>query len=233
MPKTLVVPDAVATRLVAADMSTAGSDSPSDEQLVALFRRGHERAFEMLAARYRVRLLSLCGRMLKSNEDREDALQDVFVAALNAILSNDREIQVRPWLYRVATNRCINQLRRAKTITFSPLDDESASNTRPAFEELVGREEFRQVVCDIRTLPARQRTALLLCELDGLSYDEIATTMTATVPAVKSLLVRARFGLLEAAAARSVEIPGGREPVGLARHEHEELDFDVGTDVLV
>jgi RNA polymerase sigma factor (sigma-70 family) len=233
MAQTLALPDLVARRLTWADISAYEWATRSDEQLVALFRGGHHRAFEMLAERYRERLLSLCRHMLKSQEDGEDALQDVLVAAFNAIRSTDRAIHVQPWLYRIATNRCINQLRRAKTIAFTPLDDESVSNTRPVFEQLVGREELRQLVCDIRTLPARQRSALLLCEIDGLTYDEIAIAMTATVPAVKSLLVRARFGLHEAAANRSAPISLCHERVAVARPEHEQLDLDVGADVMV
>jgi RNA polymerase sigma factor (sigma-70 family) len=207
MPKTSVAPAAAARRGRQRKLSASALDSRSDEQLVELIRRGHPRAFELLAARYRVRLLSFCRRMLKSNEDGEDALQEVFVSAFNAILSDDREIQVRPWLYRIATNRCINHLRRASMLAFDALDDSFAASTRTGFEELVGREELRELVCDIRTLPARQRAALLLREVDGLSYDQIAIALTATMPAVKSLLVRARFGLLDAAAARDAAAP--------------------------
>src|SRR6201999_2663953 len=74
----------------------------SDERLVALIRRGNHHAFEALVARYQSRLLAFCRHMLASREDAEDVLQEVFAAAFNAMLADEREINVRPWLYRIA-----------------------------------------------------------------------------------------------------------------------------------
>jgi hypothetical protein len=73
-----------------------------DAQLVALVRKGHDHAFDMLVERYQSRLLGFCRQMLKSTEDAEDVLQEVFVASYNAMIADDREIAVRPWLYRIA-----------------------------------------------------------------------------------------------------------------------------------
>ena len=88
----------------------------SDERLIALTRRGQSAAFEVLCARYQSRLLSFCRHMLASREDAEDVLQEVFAAAFNAVLADEREINVRPWLYRIARNRSLNHLRRASVI---------------------------------------------------------------------------------------------------------------------
>src|SRR5215210_3359777 len=88
----------------------------TDERLVALVRRGHHGAFEALVSRYSSRLLAFCRHMLSSREDAEDVLQEVFTAAFNAILGDDREINVRPWLYRIARNRSLNHLRRAQAV---------------------------------------------------------------------------------------------------------------------
>ena len=85
----------------------------SDERLITLTRRGQHAAFEVLCARYQTRLLSFCRHMLASREDAEDVLQEVFAAAFNAVLADDRDINVRPWLYRIARNRSLNHLRRA------------------------------------------------------------------------------------------------------------------------
>src|SRR5262245_5376070 len=84
----------------------------SDERLVALTRSGNQGAFETLVGRYQSRLLSFCRHMLSSKEDAEDVLQEVFAAAFNALLADDRPINVRPWLYRIARNRSLNHLRR-------------------------------------------------------------------------------------------------------------------------
>jgi len=195
-------PDALDWRPAGA--STGAPGSLSDEQLVAALRRGRQAAFETLAARYQTRLLRFCWQILKSKEDAEDALQDVFTAAFNAILADDREIQVRPWLYRIARNRCINQLRRATTVRVDSMDDYHAQHGRTLVETVVSRQRFRELVSDVLALPDTQRTALLLREIDGFSYQQIATAMQTTVPGVKSLLVRARAGL-----ASSVRRPRG------------------------
>ena len=80
--------------------------------LVALVARGHQHAFDALVERYQSRLLGFCRQMLGSTEDAEDVLQEVFVAAYNAMIADEREIAVRPWLYRIARNRCLNHLRK-------------------------------------------------------------------------------------------------------------------------
>jgi DNA-directed RNA polymerase specialized sigma24 family protein len=79
-------------------------------------------AFETLFSRYQSRLLSFCRHMLSSREDAEDVLQEVFAAAFNAILADEREINVRPWLYRIARNRSLNHLRRASAIGVDSMD---------------------------------------------------------------------------------------------------------------
>src|ERR1700751_5812364 len=77
----------------------------SDEGLVALVRRGSTAAFEVLVSRYESRLLAFCRHLLGSREDAEDVLQEVLSAAFNALLDDDRPINVRPWLYRIPRNR--------------------------------------------------------------------------------------------------------------------------------
>ena len=86
----------------------------TDERLVALIRRGHQGAFEALVQRYQPRLLAFCRHMLGSREDAEDVLQEVFAASFNALCADDRPINARPWLYRIARNRCLNHLRRPR-----------------------------------------------------------------------------------------------------------------------
>src|SRR6201996_7641497 len=94
----------------------------SDERLVSMIRRGNTGAFEVLVARYQSRLLSFCRHMLGSREDAEDVLQEAFASAYNAIMADNRPINVRPWLYRIARNRCLNHLRRAQPIGVDSMD---------------------------------------------------------------------------------------------------------------
>jgi RNA polymerase sigma factor (sigma-70 family) len=186
----------------------------SDERLIALIRRGQHAAFETLFSRYQSRLLAFCRHMLGSKEDAEDVLQEVFAAAFNAILADEREINVRPWLYRIARNRSLNHLRKASAIGVDSMDVHYAENGVSTAEKAMRRESFRQLIGDVQQLPETQRTALLLREIDALSYEQISDAMETTVPAVKSLLVRARISLAEAAEARKLSCEDARLELG-------------------
>ena len=152
--------------------------------------------------RYQPRLLSFCRHMLGSQEDAEDVLQEVFAAAFNAICADERPINARPWLYRIARNRCLNHLRRPRAVGQDEMDTFERDGGTTTADTVHQREEFRQIVADVQELPETQRTALLLREIDALSYEQISEAMDTTVPSIKSLLVRARVSLAEAAEAR-------------------------------
>src|SRR3954449_187655 len=194
----------------------------SDERLVALTRRGNQAAYEALVGRYQSRLLAFCRHMLGSREDAEDVLQEVFAAAFNAMIADERPLNVRPWLYRIARNRSLNHLRRAQAIGVDSMDVHLSEHGTTTADKVHKREEFRQLMEDVQGLPETQRTALLLREIDALSYEQIAEAMETTVPSVKSLLVRARVSLAEAAEARrlsceDVRIELGEVAEGLTR----------------
>ncbi len=173
-----------------------------DEKLIAMARSGNPGAFETIVDRYQGRLLGFCRQMLGSTEDAEDVLQEVFVNAYRAMLADEREINLRPWLYRIARNRCLNHLRKPTADAQESMDMVPAVEASSTAERVHNREEFRQIISDVNKLPETQRSALLLREMDALSYEEIAAAMDTTVPSVKSLLVRARISLAEASQAR-------------------------------
>jgi len=173
-----------------------------DEKLIAMARAGNPGAFETIVDRYQGRLLGFCRQMLGSTEDAEDVLQEVFVNAYKAMLGDEREINLRPWLYRIARNRCLNYLRKPTADAQESMDMVPEVDAASTAERVHNREEFRQILSDVNKLPETQRTALLLREMDALSYEEIAAAMDTTVPSVKSLLVRARIALAEASQAR-------------------------------
>ena len=173
-----------------------------DEKLIAMARSGNPGAFEAIVDRYQGRLLGFCRQMLGSTEDAEDVLQEVFVNAYRAMLADEREINLRPWLYRIARNRCLNYLRKPKADAQESMDMVPEVDAASTAEKVHNREEFRQILSDVNKLPETQRAALLLREMDALSYEEIAAAMDTTVPSVKSLLVRARISLAEASQAR-------------------------------
>jgi RNA polymerase sigma factor (sigma-70 family) len=186
----------------------------SDERLILLVRRGSHGAFETLVARYGSRLLAFCRHMLGSREDAEDVLQEVFAAAYNAIMADERAINVRPWLYRIARNRSLNHLRRVQPIGVDSMDVHLSEGGVTTADKVHKREEFRLLVADVQELPETQKTALLLREIDALSYEQIAEAMETTIPSVKSLLVRARVSLAEAAEARQLTCEDVREELG-------------------
>ncbi len=186
----------------------------SDERLIALTRGGQHAAFETLCSRYQTRLLSFCRHMLSSHEDAEDVLQEVFAAAFNAVLADEREINVRPWLYRIARNRSLNHLRRASAVGVDSMDIHFADHGLTTGDRVIRRESFRELLADVHELPETQRTALLLREIEALSYEQIADAMETTVPSVKSLLVRARISLAEAAEARKLSCEQVRLELG-------------------
>jgi RNA polymerase sigma factor (sigma-70 family) len=186
----------------------------SDERLVALTRRGNQAAYEALVGRYQSRLLAFCRHMLSSREDAEDVLQEVFAAAFNAMIADERPLNVRPWLYRIARNRSLNHLRRTQAIGVDSMDVHLSEHGVTTADKVHKREEFRQLMEDVQGLPETQRTALLLREIDALSYEQIAEAMETTVPSIKSLLVRARVSLAEAAEARLLTCAEVRDELG-------------------
>jgi RNA polymerase sigma factor (sigma-70 family) len=194
----------------------------SDERLISYLRKGNTAAFELLFARYEQRLLAFCRHLLGSREDAEDVLQEVMTAAFNAILADERPINVRPWLYRIARNRSLNHLRRIQAIGVDSMDLHFSDNGASTADKVHEREEFRLLVGDIHELPETQKTALVLREMDAMSYEQIAEAMETTVASVKSLLVRARVSLAEASEARllscdEVRIELGELAEGLRR----------------
>lgn len=178
----------------------------SDEQLVALLRQGSEEAFRVIHDRFRQRLFAYVRQMLgpTSRQDADDVLQDVFARAYTALRADRRDVHLRPWLYRVAHNRCIDYLRQASPPT-SELFESAGKPLHDPFEDVQRREDLQRLVADIGRLPDQQRSALLMREMDGMSYRELAEALEVTVPAVKSLLVRARVELVETAQARAAD----------------------------
>ncbi len=207
----------------------------SDEQLVALFRAGNEDAFRVIHDRYRQRLFAYARQMLSgSRSDAEDAMQDVFLRAYRSLRVDSRPVSLRAWLYRVAHNRCVDQLRRPVPAPADVFDISRTPLLDPTVE-VERREDLRRLIDDVRRLPEQQRSALLMRELEGLSYADLAGVLETSVPAVKSLLVRARIGLVEAIEARDTSCADVRHDLaesydrgvrasGLARRHLRECD---------
>ena len=170
----------------------------SDERLVDLMRAGSEPAFEAIVSRYRGPLIRYCSALL-GRERAEDAVQQTFVNAYEAMRGDDRPLRLKPWLYRIAHNVAHNALRSG-ALRDRPLDELPAEAERPELV-LERRDRLRAVLASVQALPERQRDAIVLRELEGRSYEEIEAALGAGGGAVRQLLNRARATLRTAATA--------------------------------
>ncbi len=173
----------------------------TDDQLVALFRKGFDEAFDTIHDRYRPLMFAYTRQMLGySNADAEDAVQEVFIRASHSLRRDDRQVMLRAWLYRIAHNYCVDLIRRP-AVPLCDLYDVSRPPCRDPAVEVEQRESIRRLVTDMERLPEQQRSALLM-QIDGLRYVEIAAALGISVFAVKSGLNRARDNLKAAHEAR-------------------------------
>jgi RNA polymerase sigma factor (sigma-70 family) len=192
-----------------------------DERLVARVRAGDDDAFEAIYDRYYLSLLAFCRHMLGSRDAAEDALQHSFASAYSAMRGGDGVIDLRPWLYAIARNRCLSALR-AQRDEVVPADE---LDLRPrAFDGLAGeiqlRADLRDLIDDLQRLPEDQRAALVLFELGDQSHEQIADVLGVRREKVKALVFQAREALLRARRARA-------EPCAEVRERIATLTGDV------
>ncbi|HEY6759105.1 MAG TPA: RNA polymerase sigma factor [Baekduia sp.] len=187
-------------RRLAARKPGFGAD---DDRLVTRVRAGDDAAFEAIYDRYASSLLAFCRHMLSSRDDAEDALQHSLGAAYRMMRATDRRIELRPWLYAIARNRCLTVLRaRRKDISLDVAPDPGGI-TDEVVDQVQRRSDLRDLVQDLRLLPDDQRAALVLFELGGLPHHEIASVLDVRPDKVKALVFQAREGLMRARRARN------------------------------
>ncbi len=183
------------------------SATGSDKQLVAAVRRGDDRAFEELYARYQRRIAAYVYGMVNDHGRAEDLTQEIFMSALRRMRQTDRPIAFRPWVYEIAKNACIDQFRRAcRTEEISFDADEGAGgieaarfgHAAPGPDAAVDAKQQLADLCRaFGGLSASHHRILVLRELEGLSYREIGSRLGLTRASVESTLFRARRRLTE------------------------------------
>ncbi len=166
-----------------------------DERLAWQVARGSERAFAALYHRYHQQLFRYCRSMLRDEADAQDALQSTFAAAFAALRQARRDAPLRPWLFRIAHNEAINIMRRRRP--HSELVDGLACGGAAVEEQAEQHERLARLVADLRQLPQRQRAALIMRELSGLSHEEIAVALECSVGSAKQTIYEARRALAE------------------------------------
>jgi RNA polymerase sigma factor (sigma-70 family) len=182
-----------------------------DQRLVERVRAGDDAAFEAIYDRYAQGLLAFCRHMLSSREEAEDAVQHSFGAAYRTLRADDADIELRPWLYTIARNRCLSLLRSRRPDVsldvepgFGPVSDGLA-------DEVQRRSDLRELLEDLQALPSDQRAALVLLEFGGLPHEEIATVLDVRRGKIKALVFQAREGLMRDRRARELPCAEMRE----------------------
>lgn len=184
------------------------TDRDVDQQLVERVQRGDKQAFDLLVSKYQRKLGRLVSRFIRDPAEAEDVTQDAFIKAYRALPSFRGESAFYTWLYRIGINTAKNHLlaskRRAPTST--PFDTEEAETFEEAGllhevstpeNELMSKQVVDVVQASLQQLPEDLRSALTLREIEGLSYEEIASVMNCPVGTVRSRIFRAREAVAE------------------------------------
>ena len=183
-------------------LTEAGLDVvDEDVRLMLAFRGGDVQAFEALFERWSARLLRYLERMVRDSAVAEELVQEAFLRVYRARDRYAPEARFSTWLYRIATRLALNELRRpVRRDPHRSTDDEGAPPLRAAGPEVDERVDARRrgeaVLEELSLLPDRQRAALWLTAVDGLSYSEVAAALDVSESAVKSLVHRARSALV-------------------------------------
>lgn len=186
-------------------MSTLPEDP--DAALMVRFRRGDESAFDALVEKFKTPVFNFVRRQISDADEAEDIAQNVFVQIFKSADRYEPSAKFTTWLFTIARNLCLNEFRRRQRHQLQSLQEELATDSdreHPQFADPRARspavetaeKEFQERIMQaIRKLPENQRTAVLLCRYEGLSYEEIARVINASPSATKSLLHRARESL--------------------------------------
>lgn len=174
----------------------------SDERLAKRAAAGDPDAFTAIFRRYGQDLYRYCVGILREPQDAQDALQNTMIRAMRALPGETRDVQLRPWLYRIAHNESVELRRRERPAEqLGPMIDVGAGT-----EERVERDtRLETLLADIADLPERQRASLVMRELNGLGFDEIGAALGTSPGAVRQALYEARRGLGQMAQGRDMD----------------------------
>jgi RNA polymerase sigma factor (sigma-70 family) len=171
-----------------------------DDGLFRLAAAGDARAFEAIYERHHQALYRYCHSILGNREDAADALQSTMASALRGLAGEQRQIALKPWLFRIAHNECVSLVRKRRP--HAAMDD-ALNLEAPAHDPEV-RRRLQELVADLSGLPDAQRGALVMHELNGLSHRDIAAALDVTEPQSRQLVYEARAALHELAEGRAM-----------------------------
>lgn len=179
------------------------SERDVDAELVARVQRGDKRAFDLLVLKYQRKIMRLLSRMIRDPAEIEDVAQETFIKAYRALPQFRGESAFYTWLYRIAINSARNwqQASGRRPVSLSALENEDGETFSQIDtlsdigtpESMMASQQVVQAVNDaIKDLPEDLRTAIVLREIEGMSYDDIAQTMGCPIGTVRSRIFRAR-----------------------------------------
>jgi RNA polymerase sigma-70 factor (ECF subfamily) len=168
-------------------------DHDADHRLIARVRIGDVEAYEALIRRHRDRIYRIALGMLGDRHDAEDVAQEVIIQLWTAAAGFNGTATFTTWLYRVVVNRCVNRRRRARCNR--PLTDADHPSAPGADEAVIARQRAQATLAAIGALPAELRVTLVLCQVEALSYREVAAILEVSEPVVRGRLSRARRNL--------------------------------------
>ena len=183
--------------------------SDPDAALMLRVKRGDRAAFAALVEKYRQPLLNFIFRTLRDETEAEDLAQNVFLQVFKSRARYERTAKFSTWLFTIARNLCLNELRRRSRHPAESIEEAHAEHDdQPrqqyedkahiaAPEKLLHGELAQKIEEALAALPENQRTAILLCRQDELSYEEIAEVLDCSLSATKSLIHRGRETLKE------------------------------------
>jgi RNA polymerase sigma factor (sigma-70 family) len=183
----------------------------SDEWLARRVSMGSTRAFAVLYGRHHQALYRYCRSIVRNEDDAQDALQSAMMRALASLQARQRDVAVRPWLFRIVHNEAVSLLRSRRPNSSlgegpEPLDGGLEST-------LLQRERFAGLLADLQCLAERQRAALVMRELSGLSIAEIAAALSTSPGAAKQAIFEARCALQEFEEGRAMECEAVRQAI--------------------
>lgn len=179
-----------------------------DKELVRQVQQGNKRAFDLLVLKYQRRIMRLLARMINDPAEVEDVAQETFIKAYRALPQFRGDSNFYTWLYRIAINSArnwqaashrrpllMNEYKNEEGETFTPLDTLIDINTPES--EFISRQVADTIKAAMDQLAPELRTAIVLREIEGLSYEEIAKTMDCPIGTVRSRIFRAREAITE------------------------------------
>ena len=178
-----------------------------EKELILQLKNGNEEAFNEIVERYSKKLYFLCLKMLQNEKDAEDTVQTIFLKAYMNISRFEEKSNISTWLYRIGVNVCTDVLRKRKKETTTSLYATSSDEEEYALEipdekenveeAVLAQERKRALYAAINTLKPKQKQLIVLRDIEGLAYDEIADILKMNPGTVKSGINRARSALLE------------------------------------